>query len=846
VQYATGSAYPLESDSNRALAINGNGAVLRRSTGTANFRILVVNAGARVTLDRLIISNGVQTGNAAGILNNGNLTLTNCTVSGNAGRGIYNEPGRTLVVNDSSVRGNTSTGIFNFAGNATVNRSAIVGNMGGGIFNRGTLTLTNSTVSGNSASGNGGGILQQALEGAPLFLVNTTISNNSASGSGGGLYSQSPPSLSTVSSLNTIIAANTAGSGPDVFVTGAAITSQGYNLIGKIDGSSGWIASDLTGTSAMPLDPMLAPLSADFIHPLLANSPALDAADDAVLSAPFNLATDQRLVPRREGAQVDIGAFEIEPSQAGPQPLVTTTHEHNDGVCGIADCTLGEAIAFANANPDATTITFTLGLNGAIMTRSTPDGLIISAPTTIEGPGARILTISGDRVARIFAIDVGPTIISHLTLANGRSELFSGGAIVNGADLTLNRCHFDNNFTFGDGGAIYNVGPLGINNCTFTRNVANSGFGGAIHNFADSFALGNVTAVNCTFQNNRAVGGGALSNKASGRNGTSILRNCTISGNVASLNGTNKGGGLNNQGTATRSFIRLENSIVADNASDDGAPDVFGAITSGGYNLVGDGTESTGLTNGVNQDQVGTGASPINPQLGPLQNNGGPTDTRALLAASTARDAGNDTLAPPLDQRGFGRSGVSDIGAFEFDGIPPAVELLSVASRKVHGGAGSFDIDLPLVSPPGIECRTGGTNGDHTMIFSFATTLASVGGASVSSGIGNVSSSAIGTDAREYVVNLSDVPNVQEITVTLTNVTDSLGNNSASVPATMAVLLGDTTATRIVNASDIGQTKAQSGAPVTAANFRADVNVNGSINASDISLVKARSGTALP
>ena len=89
---------------------------------------------------------------------------------------------------------------------------------------------------------------------------------------------------------------------------------------------------------------------------------------------------------------------------------------------------------------------------------------------------------------------------------------------------------------------------------------------------------------------------------------TTLLRNCTVSGNFASLNGTNTGGGVINQGTATQSRIRLENTIVAANMADDGSPDVAGAIVSGGYNLVGDGHRSTGLTNGVNNDQVGTGA----------------------------------------------------------------------------------------------------------------------------------------------------------------------------------------------------------------------------------------------
>ena len=170
----------------------------------------------------------------------------------------------------------------------------------------------------------------------------------------------------------------------------------------------------------------------------------------------------------------------------------------------------------------------------------------------------------------------------------------------------------------------------------------------------------------------------------------------------------------------------------------------------------------------------------------------------------------------------------------------------SVGSQKTHGAAGSFDIDLPLTGSPGIECRSGGINGNHTLIFTFPNPLVSVAGASVTSGVGSVSGSAIGTDAHDYVVNITGVANAQEIMVTLTDVNDALGNTSASVPVTMGVLVGDTNGNRIVNASDLGQTKAQSGQPLTPSNFRTDANVSGSITASDIGLVKFMSGTQLP
>src|SRR5205085_7958130 len=84
------------------------------------------------------------------------------------------------------------------------------------------------------------------------------------------------------------------------------------------------------------------------------------------------------------------------------------------------------------------------------------------------------------------------------------------------------------------------------------------------------------------------------------------------------------------------------------------------------------------------------------------------------------------------------------------------VPLLSVASRKTHGSAGTFDLDLPL-NGSGIECRSGGANGDYTLVFTFASPLGGVDGATVSSGTGRVVGSAIDTDAHRYIVSLTGV-----------------------------------------------------------------------------------------
>jgi hypothetical protein len=173
------------------------------------------------------------------------------------------------------------------------------------------------------------------------------------------------------------------------------------------------------------------------------------------------------------------------------------------------------------------------------------------------------------------------------------------------------------------------------------------------------------------------------------------------------------------------------------------------------------------------------------------------------------------------------------------------ISLSGVVSEKTHGTAGTFDINLPLTGTRGVECRSGGANGDHTLVFTFPNPLTSVGGASVTGGTGSVSSGAIGADTHQYIVNLTGVANAQYITVSLTNVHD-VASHVGDVSGTMGVLLGDTTANGSVNSSDISQTKAQSGTVASASNFRTDVTINGLINSSDISTVKSKSGTALP
>ncbi len=168
--------------------------------------------------------------------------------------------------------------------------------------------------------------------------------------------------------------------------------------------------------------------------------------------------------------------------------------------------------------------------------------------------------------------------------------------------------------------------------------------------------------------------------------------------------------------------------------------------------------------------------------------------------------------------------------------------LASAVSRKTHGGAGTFDIDLPLSSPFGIECRSGAAG--HTFVFTFSNPVTS-GSASVTAGTGNVSGSPTFA-GNTMTVNLTGVTDVQQITVTLSGVTDIFAQVLPTTGVSARILLGDSTGNGSVNAGDVSQTKAQSGNAVGVGNFRNDTNANGSINAGDVGQVKANSGHSVP
>lgn len=333
---------------------------------------------------------------------------------------------------------------------------------------------------------------------------------------------------------------------------------------------------------------------------------------------------------------------------------VTTTVDEADGSCGDGDCSLRDAVATA-ASGD--TVQIPAGHYVLTLGEISTNKVLILA-----GAGARTTVIDGNASSRLFLIITPANVeLTDLSLVNGREGF--GGAIQvvsTGANvaLTVRRSTFTGNQSTSDGGAIFVEGltRFTLEGSTFSDNHADRG--GAI--YGESLFV--LTGANNTFSGNSARTGGALS----GSFDQLLLTNVTIAGNQAS----GSAGGI---GVEVFEQVSLVNTIVAGNTGGDCAI-----------------TGTTSSTNSLDSDNTcgltGPGDLPgVNPLLGPLANNGGPTDTRALLAGSPAIDAGDDGACPPTDQRGIARpqGPACDIGAYEAEIVENAPPNCSGAAPSV-------------------------------------------------------------------------------------------------------------------------------------------------------------------
>jgi CSLREA domain-containing protein len=602
-----------------SLTINGSSLYPHiRVSGDNSVRVFSISSGVQVTLDHLDIINGdALTG--GGIDNQGILTITNSTLSGNhaiVGGGIHNLD--TLAVFNSTFSGNAADGA------------------GGGIYNSGEgliVTVSNSTFFGNNSLA-GGGIYNSAV----MALIGTatvsgsTFAGNSGSNFGGGIVNEG-----TLNLINSILADS--ASGEDCVNTGSLATNIN-NLI-----------EDGTCSPAVIGDPLLEALddhggSTQTMRPLT-GSPAIDAGDDG-----FCEVTDQRGVGRPHGVHCDIGAYETAASL-----VVNSSNDTGEGICDDTECTLREAVQVAG-NGD--TITFAESLEGAYISLGSEIPLVKDLIIMGNGQDQHIL-LGGNYSHRVFNIlNFAAVELSHLDFVDGSAA--SGGGVNNdNGTLTISHCNFDSN-NAAAGGAVNNAnGTVMISDCSFTNNQATE-FGGAINNNEGSF-----TTVNATFADNStdSVGGGVFNNigiftltNSTVYSNTAVVAGggfanysgtLTVSNSTFSMNDSPEGGGVVN---GTNAIMHLTNNILA--GSPNGGDCVnYGALPTNTTNLIEDGTCSPAISE--------------DPLLGPLTDNGGPTQTMAPQTGSLAIDAGDGPTCQTTDQRGVSRpQGTEcDIGAVE-------------------------------------------------------------------------------------------------------------------------------------------------------------------------------------
>jgi predicted outer membrane repeat protein len=453
------------------------------------------------------------------------------------------------------------------------------------------------------------------------------------------------------------------------------------------------------------------------------------------------------------GAGLTVGATFAMGGVGHASDFTVDNTSDSTGTCPTpTTCSLRQAVGSANANGGPDNILFDSALSGTITLEN--GNLLITDHTYIEGPGAGQLTVNANNVSRVFSIATGgpvdPVSISGLTLTGGNAA--GGGGVSNGdTALTISDAVVSGNTSTGNGGGIYSFGPsLTIERSTVSGNIATfsgAGVGGGINARYDLYM------VDSTVRDNKArLGGGVypryssdtmhrgphtirnstiVDNTAYGRGGgvyfygaldeadRLTIESSTIAGNDAiGSYGPGYGGGVRSSDYGYGYYgAILQNTIVAGNTAVGKDPDVSGDLINASFSLIQD--PGTAL---ITEDVAGSNIYAVDPQLGPLASNGGPTQTHALAPTSPAVDQGSSALA--ADQRGQPRpfdfatianssaagADASDIGAFELQpsDIPAAA-----------GGGGAAAVTIPptckgktatILARPGLARTFNGTN----------------------------------------------------------------------------------------------------------------------------------------
>ena len=333
--------------------------------------------------------------------------------------------------------------------------------------------------------------------------------------------------------------------------------------------------------------------------------------------------------------------------------------------------------------------------NGTFLENLTISG----AGTYVQGSGAGSTFLDGNGTGRV--IDVTATAnatLYRMTIQNGNAGLGTGGGVRNAGTLSIGdsliRTNSAGALNVAAGGGVLNSGTLSITNSTISGNTTYDGHGAGLAN------TGTATITNSTISGNLSgVNGGGVFNEAGG---VLTIQNSTVTGNIADFNGDTfgDGGGIFALGTET-----LTSTIVAGNSRafvSTPSDIVGGTINTTSRNLIGDAGTAGGIVNGTGGNIVGnagTGTIPIATILNTtLTDNGGPTPTHALAAASPAIDAGINALGGNSDQRGSESARTTDhtgvVNAAGSDGTDIGAFEISPLTFNITGIGSDFSIRL--------------------------------------------------------------------------------------------------------------------------------------------------------
>ena len=361
------------------------------------------------------------------------------------------------------------------------------------------------------------------------------------------------------------------------------------------------------------------------------------------------------------------------PAARGAVLNVTKPADTLDGVCD-SDCSLREAVVAANARNGRDVIVlppgfYRLSRAGAGEDHAATGDLDVRYPLTVIGAGADKTVIDGGGLDRVFDALGASLELLGVAVQGGRVAGWGGGIRSTG-ELGVYQTLVRGNAAVGEtgeGGGIWVEGDLVMHESTVAENLAQGGIGGGgILTLGEEALLNNstISGNEAEGQNPEGFLGGGFGGGLFAGSDDVIVSNTTITGNTAAVGG---GYCVFSEDAPSGGFptlppgIGLRNSILAGNSADAG-PDCSGSYTSDGYNLIGNnsGCQLNVVSTG---NLVGTPQQPIDPRLGPLADNGGPTPTHALLPGSPALDAGSPkpfeigtAYCQAVDQRGQTRS----------------------------------------------------------------------------------------------------------------------------------------------------------------------------------------------